>query len=227
MKTQIAGYETQILCAGQRTEALPLILLNGDRNETETIFEEVRRINEKGFILLGIQVRDWNSELSPWPSKAIFKGGEDFSGNADSYLKTILEKILPEAEDHLKSKDIRISSYGIAGYSLAGLFALYSAYRTNRFSRIASVSGSLWYPGLMEMVKKEKISTEIRTVYLSLGDKEALTRNPVMATVRRNSEMIAEHLNRSASTVFELNEGNHFKDPGIRTAKGISYILNN
>lgn len=223
---QIAGYETRILCTEQRSEALPLILLNGDRNETEAVFEEVRRINEKGFILLGVQVKDWNSELSPWPSKAIFKGSEDFSGNADSYLNTILEKILPEAENYLKSKDIRISSYGIAGYSLAGLFALYSAYRTDRFSRIASVSGSLWYPGLMEMVEKEKISAEIRTVYLSLGDKEALTRNPVMATVQQNSEMIAEHLNRSVSAIFELNEGNHFKDPEIRTAKGISYILN-
>lgn len=38
---------------------------------------------------------------------------------------------------------------GIAGYSLAGLFALYALYKTDVFTRVASMSGSLWFPGIM------------------------------------------------------------------------------
>ena len=76
------------------------------------------------------------------------------------------------------------------------------------------------------MVTKEKISKEINTVYLSLGDSEAKTRNQLMARVQDNSEKIAAYLSQNINTVLELNEGNHFNDPELRIAKGIAYILN-
>ncbi len=28
---------------------------------------------------------DWNADLSPWRAKAVFRGQEDFAGNADAY----------------------------------------------------------------------------------------------------------------------------------------------
>ena len=43
----------------------------------------------------------------------------------------------------------KASFIGIAGYSLAGLFALYALYKTDAFTRVASMSGSLWFPGIM------------------------------------------------------------------------------
>jgi hypothetical protein len=69
----------------------------------------------------------------------------------------------------------------------------------------------------------------IRTgaVYLSLGDKEEKARNPVMATVgERIREAHVLLLERGVNCVLEWNEGNHFKDADVRTAKAFSWIIN-
>ena len=48
-----------------------------------------------------------------------------------------------------------------------------------------------------------------------------------MKTVQDNTEKIeAFYQGRGIDTTFELNPGNHFKDPVKRTAAGIAWILN-
>ena len=44
----------------------------------------------------------------------------------------------------------------IAGYSLAGLFALWAAWNSGYFRRVASVSGSLWYPGFTDYIRNNE-----------------------------------------------------------------------
>nr|MCR5237772.1 esterase [Lachnospiraceae bacterium] len=64
--------------------------------------------------------------------------------------------------------------------------------------------------------------------YLSLGDKEEKTKNPVMASVgnkiREACAILDEH---NVSCILEWNPGNHFKDADIRTAKGFLWALQN
>lgn len=65
------------------------------------------------------------------------------------------------------------------------------------------------------------------TVYLSLGTREEKTRNPVMRTVGdcvRNS--FAWMQAQGVNCTLEWNPGNHFKDPGLRTAKAFAWVLN-
>ena len=63
-------------------------------------------------------------------------------------------------------------------------------------------------------------------IYLSLGDAEAKTRNPVLKTVQKNTEELAEYYRSLGMDVtYELNPGNHFRDPELRSAKGILAIL--
>lgn len=59
----------------------------------------------------------------------------------------------------------------LIGYSLAGLFALWTAYETDIFSAIASCSGSLWFEQWDEYVLHHQIKHE-SNIYLSLGGKE-------------------------------------------------------
>jgi hypothetical protein len=63
-------------------------------------------------------------------------------------------------------------------------------------------------------------------VYLSLGDKEEKTRNPVMARVgtaiREAEEILKE---AGVDCILEWNPGNHFKDAEKRTAKGFEWVL--
>lgn len=70
---------------------------------------------------------NWNHDRVPWDSPAAFKNGEPFTGGADDYLRLLVEKIIPEAEEGLNGVP---QWRGIAGYSLAGLFAVYAVYQT-------------------------------------------------------------------------------------------------
>ena len=63
-------------------------------------------------------------------------------------------------------------------------------------------------------------------MYLSLGDREERTRNPVMARVGeaiRETEDILKSAGKDC--VLEWNKGNHFKEPDVRTAKAFAWLL--
>ena len=218
----IDGIRIDILLPEQTDSPLPLVLINDDMNSEKQIYELCDR---QPFILASLSGFDWNRDLSPWPCKAVFRNGEDFAGGADAYLDRILSDILPAIRKQLDEKNIGVTYTALAGYSLAGLFALYAATRCDAFQRIASASGSLWYPGFRQYLTEKGISSQIDRVYLSLGDLEAKTKNQIMCTVQEETEKICGFLSDKTKAVFELNEGNHFKDAPLRTAKGILYLL--
>jgi predicted alpha/beta superfamily hydrolase len=115
---------------------------------------------------------------------------------------------------------------GIAGYSLAGLFALYATYRCEVFDRVASMSGSLWFPNFRDNILSHQMKKQPEKMYFSLGDKEAKTRNRLLKAVQSNTEEIVKHYEQLGINVtWELNPGNHFRDAALRSAKGIKAIL--
>ena len=64
-------------------------------------------------------------------------------------------------------------------------------------------------------------------IYLSLGDKEEKTRNPVMRTVGdKIRAAYAELEAKNVDCILEWNQGNHFKEPDLRTAKGFAWLIN-
>ena len=202
----------------------PLIILNTLEDEAGEVCEKVRSLTDAGFSLAAIRVPDWNKDLSPWEAPAVF-GDEPFGGGADRYLRYLSDTFIPEVVGTLAHRPRRMI---IAGYSLAGLFSIYSLYRTDIFDAAVSASGSLWFPGFLEMMENEEMADNPQCVYLSLGDKESSTKNPVMSTVwtrtHRASVIIAS---KGIDTVFESNPGNHFREPALRTAKGIAWALEN
>lgn len=118
------------------------------------------------------------------------------------------------------------SHISIAGYSLAGLFALCALYHTDVFERAASMSGSLWFPDFKEYVFSHEMKRKPDKLYFSLGDKEAKTRNRYLKELKDNTESIAAYFRESGINVtFEMNPGNHFKDAALRSAKGVLAII--
>lgn len=165
---------------------------------------------------------NWIRDLSPWKIPPISKNEPPFAGGADEYLTLLTERIIPTVEESVK----KVSWRGIAGYSLAGLFAVYSLYRTDLFTGAASVSGSLWFPKFKEFVLENEMKSRPDSLYFSLGNKEHKTRNPYMQTVRENTEQIEKYCRENGvRTCFEVNEGNHFQNEDLRTANGIAWIL--
>lgn len=187
-----------------------------DSHDLEGIENEIRIISdstEVDFYMAAVDVADWNQDLSPWKAPAVF-GKNDFGDGAS----VTLEKIKKLCEDRSKT-------YYIGGYSLAGLFAIWAAYQTDIFSGVAAASPSMWFPGFVEYMKDNTIWVD--TVYLSLGDKEHKARNPVMASVKDKITEAYEWLKANdIDCILEWNEGNHFKDFDIRTAKAFSWIMN-
>ncbi len=174
----------------------------------------LRELAGEDFFLLALKVDDWNRDLSPWQAPAVF-GHEDFGGGAEKMLKAVLEELEPVS---------CTKRYLIGGYSLAGLFALWSAYCTDVFSGVAAASPSVWFPGFESFTREHKIHT--RSVYLSLGDREERTRNPVMATVGDRIRELHETLQREGvNCALEWNRGNHFREPDLRTAKAFAWAL--
>ena len=183
-----------------------------DLSEIENEVRTIRELTGADFRLIAVKVDDWNRDISPWKAPAVF-GKEGFGGGAADTLSEILSLT-----------DNREKTYYIGGYSLAGLFALWTVYRTDVFSGAAAASPSVWFPGFMDFVKSNQIKCS--KVYLSLGDKEEKAKNPVMATVGDCIREIYGVLKeRNIEFTLEWNQGNHFKDADVRTAKAFAWLI--
>ena len=167
-----------------------------------------------------LSVRDWNRQLSPWPAAKVMKRGEDFGGGGGAFLQMIETAVIPEAEKLLGKHP-----WLIAGYSLAGLFALWACTRTSVFEGTACVSGSLWYDGFAEYMADHPC--HVRAAALSLGDLESRTRNPVLSRNGERTQAVVKMLEaQGVRTGFAWESGNHFQDPNGRLSRGILSALN-
>ena len=218
---QAGGKEISLYLSDKRD--CPLIVLNTFEGGGAQVLAEARKMGGGDFSLLSVGGLDWNRDMSPWECVPVMAQDEGYAGGADSYLSLLLEEILPEGLKRLPESP---SWTGIAGYSLAGLFALYALYRTDIFARAASMSGSLWFPGFGDFVRSHDMKRAPEKLYLSLGDKEAKTRNPYLKTVQENTEAAVQlYRDMGLDVTWELNPGNHFRDAELRSAKGILGIL--
>lgn len=201
----------------------PIIYLNTFSGEGQKIYEAARAANYPQFTLVAISDLDWNHDMVPWDSPSAFKNAEPCTGGADDYLRLLTEEIIPTAEREIAGVP---RWRGIAGYSLAGLFALYAIYQTDLFSRVGSMSGSLWFPSMKEYIFSHEPKRLPDYMYFSLGDKESKTRNPILRSVRQNTEEIQSFFqDKGIDTVFQLNPGNHYNHAVERTATGLCWLL--
>lgn len=188
-------------------------------HEIPMLDKELQLISDSGipFRFIGIQINDWNNELSPWTAPAAF-GDEPFGCGGKDTLDFIVKEICPRFSDNTKLKVI------LGGYSLAGLFSLWSGYETDFFNGIAAVSPSVWLDGWIKFAAENEIKTS--NVYLSLGNREHKTRNPLLKTVKCCIEEQYSILKcKDVNAVLEWNEGNHFNQPELRMAKGFRSLM--
>ena len=208
-KQTFGGRKVEIMRFGGPVIFMPV----SPNGSTQAIADFVRQMTGAPFTLCGFDADDWNAALTPWLAKNPFGGV--FSGKAGEtlcWLETFAETF--EAKEKY-----------VAGYSLGGLFALWTMSRSKIFSGAACCSGSLWYPGLLEELEKWTPAHGTR-LYFSLGDREPRTRSPMMACIgTATADTVSRCREKGAETVFEWNPGNHFREPDLRTAKGIAWLL--
>lgn len=226
----------------------PIVYLLGDVADNSPI-----QVPE-GVSLVNIGVDLWEENFSPWCAPHVFAKGPNFGDGAQKTLDTLINQVIPWAESELaESPAYRM----LMGYSLAGLFSLWTGvtqagapqqvargYQPDdapsqpgaphvdapvaTFQRIGAVSGSFWFPGLLDYVDQQLGggAVGLTHAYLSLGDREARTPNPQIMHVRENAELLASKLESAGITsTFELNRGNHFQNVEGRMQKALDCLV--
>ncbi len=211
--------DMELTLIGARDAARAVYLMAGEER-TRAVYDAMA---EKDVALVSVGGDwDWSRDLSPWKAPRCAKGGEDFGGGANAYLARLAHRIPAfEAEAGLL-----IEWRALAGYSLAGLFALYALYETELFGGAAVVSGSLWFKNFIEFMRANETKTPHPRVYFSVGDREKRTRNPWFSAIEDKMRDAADLLQgRGGKVTFAIEPGNHFAEENPRVARGIDWIV--
>ena len=207
----------------------PVIYLLGDVADNSPV-----QVPE-GVSLVNVGVDLWEENYSPWCAPRVFAKGPNFGDGAQKTLDTLINQVIPWTESELTKPP---AYRALVGYSLAGLFSLWAGVSQTGaphvdapvaiFQRIGAVSGSFWFPGLLEYVDQQlnEGAVGLTHAYLSLGDREARTPNPQIMHVRENAELLASKLESAGITsMFELNRGNHFQNVEGRMQKALDWLV--
>lgn len=221
----------------------PIVYLLGDVADNSPV-----QVPE-GVSLVNVGADLWEENFSPWCAPRVFAKGPNFGDGAQKTLDTLINQVIPWTESELTDPP----AYRVlVGYSLAGLFSLWAGVSqqvargcqpddapsqpgaphvdapTPTFQRIGAVSGSFWFPGLLDYVNQQLRggAVGLTHAYLSLGDREARTPNPQIMHVRENAELLASKLeNAGITSTFELNRGNHFQNVEGRMQKALDWLV--
>ena len=184
-----------------------IILPEGIRKD---LHDGLKGLSKKyGIFIVVIEDVNWNDNLTPWPAEGVFKKAKPFGGKAATFLNKLTHEIIPDTEKNLGIKDAERTLLGV---SLSGLFAVWSSFNTDAFTNIISISGSLWYDGLVEWMQEQTPSSQLEKVCMLLGEKEKNAKEKRMAAVEERTLAAAHILKEkaNASVTFELVEGTHF-----------------
>lgn len=134
-----------------------------DLEYMDKLMAELEQQAGSDWCLVTVKVKNWNQDLTPWEAPPVF-GNEGFGDGASGTLQFLLEEVIPEFEKENPAEGRR---YYIAGYSLAGLFALWAGYSCDAFTGVVAASPSVWYPGWNDFAKSHEFKAG--RAYLSLG----------------------------------------------------------
>lgn len=203
----------------------PLFLLGvfeGEDDYVVSIFENVREMCPgKAFTLVSYETDDWDRDFSPWEADGAMEG-ERFAGGGEAVLTWLSEALIADLRGINASNRVFI-----CGYSLSGLFALWSLYRSDLFDGCACCSGSLWFDGWKDFAASRTIVKK-GLIYLSLGGKEEKSKNAVMATIGDATRFQDKLLDKDENAVrhtLVMNPGGHFASTDKRVARGIAWLL--
>ena len=232
-----------------------LLLQMTGEHELQNMDNEVAAIAQgsaHSFLFAAVPVKSWNDELSPWEAPAVW-GKESFGGKAGDTLRFLTEQVIPALKQQFAlPENVRII---LGGYSLAGLFALWASTQTDLFYGAAAASPSVWFPGWMEFEQQHPIQAQriylslgdreertrnsrLRSNEVPSGDfkrqnglasarwRGLTPTSSIMATVGDNIRALHRELaGRSKDCTLEWNNGGHFKDTDLRTARAFRWVM--
>ena len=216
--------DIQIQCSSPEEGAARIIYLL----EPEKVISGLSDLVDSGRVaIVSVFGMDWDKDLTPWPAPNVRKKAADFGGGAESFMNILEQEIVPSVENKLAVDSMKFTSEtrSLIGISLAGLFAVFCATKSNLFSGIGSVSGSFWYDGFADWFREQALTESVKNVYLSVGEQEKYSGNPRFSAIENRTEEVMNILAGKGINVFyELNPGGHIADGIPRIRKAIGYL---
>lgn len=167
---------------------------------------------------------DWQNVFSPWKAPGVPKGTPDFEGQSPEFLALLQQKVIPQVEASLGFDNIPVRT--LVGVSMSGLFALWQWMVCDTFRNIASLSGSFWYEGFVEWMKKIPVPAKAGEAYFLLGDQETKSNVKTFNTVGAATQEIISLLRAAGiKTEFQSVPGNHYADAIPRLERAFSALF--
>lgn len=200
----------------------PVVYLNMYVQDGREIMDLCSQMGCPPFHLVTFEDISWDEDLSPWACAPVVDASDHFTGQAPEYLAFIVNTVMPHVRMAIPSTTDQV----IAGYSMGGLFALWSLFQTDAFDRSVCVSGSVWFPGFADYFTGNPFAGDVKSIFLSVGSRESETRNPYLQRTKEIFELIYEDCQkRHVDSTFQIMPGNHFQHAAERVAKGITWTL--
>ena len=180
--------------------------------------ERISEMVGQDIVIAALDGVDWNNDLTPWRAPGLRSG--EFGDGAEKFFRALTGDVIPMTLERLSVEKYELY---LAGYSLAGLFAVWAATMTDIFAGVASVSGSLWYDGFIDYRSGARLL--VPEIYFSVGEAESRTRSQRLAGVvdmTSSAYIIAK--GQKIDTTMRLNPGGHFSEPEKRCADAVRWL---
>lgn len=219
---KIENYDITFFKGSKKSKLV--IFIHENKTLVEKIYKNVKRAKPT---IICIDGADWNADFSPVAtSMKMFGKNTIFSGNASRYLLFFKNTIFPKCLKELGITNENEYRLCIAGYSLAGLFSVYSIFNSDLFTYCLSCSSSLWFPHFVDSIKSKKVSCKLEFAYFSLGDQEELSKDENISKVNLYTDECIKILKeQKIKTLFKSNSGGHFKEVELRILKAINELI--
>ncbi|CAG7638359.1 putative protein YbbA [Paenibacillus solanacearum] len=123
-------------------------------------------------VLVGVQALNRNDEYTPWKAAALSDKFSPFGGKGEAYLSFLTQELKPYIDSRFRTNPAAEQT-AIIGKSLGGLISMFAACRhPGIFGKIGSISGSYWYPGMVDYLKSHARSDPHMRIYMDVGTLE-------------------------------------------------------
>lgn len=142
-------------------------------------------------IIIGITPFDRLNEYTPWAAKSNHERFHPFEGKGDECLEFLINDLQAYVE-----KEFRVSSHKkdrkIMGHSLGALISLYSVFKNNNYSKVASICASQWYDGWIKFIQEESLVNDDFRLIIIAGRKEGHKKVTIQNDMPKFSNMSYE-----------------------------------
>lgn len=182
--------------------------------------------NGREHIIVGVIPQSRLNEYTPWPAPALTDGVPAFGGWGEQYLDFLANDLKPYIDNAYRTLPDPVNTC-ILGVSLGGLISLYAIYKQVCFGCAVSISGSLWYPSLIDFMQNHAPCSTVSRVLLLSGRLEGAgepppLRHSIQCVQRARLILEQQFVDRDIPLIWD--DGDHMDNLHLRLKKAFQWI---